>query len=233
VNRQTLTRLQSLRRAGEPVALVTRLADGEQALVTRGGCEGALEIDSEVAESARERIREDRSGRLENRHEDLFVRVYNRPLRLILTGAVHISQALIPIATILGFEVIVIDPRTAFATDERFPSVKLITEWPDAAMRALKPDSRTAVVTLTHDPKIDDPALRVALASDAFFVGALGSRKTHAARVDRLRAEGIADPDIARIHAPVGVPLGGRRPAEIALSVMAEIIRTLRAGAAA
>jgi len=228
VKRATLNALQRSREANEPVALVTRLEDGVQALVTAAGIEGELPLDASALSSVRQRLHEDLSGRLGEYDNSLFVRVYNRPLRLVLIGAVHISQALIPIAAVTGFEITVIDPRSAFATDSRFPGVKLTDEWPDEAIRKLAPDHRTAVVTLTHDPKFDDPALKAALATDAFYIGSLGSRKTHAARVERLRADGIDEAAIARIHAPVGIPLGGRRPAEIAVSVMAEIIVSLR-----
>ena len=155
----------------------------------------------------------------------LFVRAYNPPLRMVLVGAVHITQALIPIAALAGYAVTVIDPRAAFANEQRFPSATVTSDWPDEAMRSLAPDKRTAVVTLTHDPKLDDPALKVALKTDAFYVGSLGSRKTHAARLERLRADGVSEDALARIHAPVGLPLGSRRPPDIAVSVMAQIIQ--------
>jgi xanthine dehydrogenase accessory factor len=156
--------------------------------------------------------------------ENLFVRSYARPPRLIVVGAAHISQFLAPMAALAGFEVIVIDPRRAFASAERFPGVTLIDAWPDQAFERLKLDATSAVVTLTHDPKIDDPALIAALASPVFYVGALGSTRTHAKRVARLTEEGFGD-KVARIHAPVGLDLGGRAPREIAVSILAEVIQ--------
>ncbi len=222
--------LQARRRAGEAVALVTRLADGEQALIGDDWFEGPLALDEASTAAARRRLREDRSGRLADLDPELFVHVYNRPLRLVLVGAVHVSQALVPIARVAGYQVTVIDPRTAFASDARFPGVELSTEWPDDALQRLAPDRRTALVTLTHDPKLDDPALTVALGSEAFFIGALGSRKTHALRVQRLREAGLDAAAIERIHAPVGLPLGGRLPPEIAIAIMAQITAVLRGG---
>jgi len=155
-----------------------------------------------------------------------IIRVYAPPLRLLVVGAVHIAQCLLPMASLAGFEVHLIDPRDAFAAENRFPGVEVIRQWPDEAFAALSPDASTAVATLSHDPKIDDPALQAALVSDAFHVGALGSRKTHAGRLQRLSAAGMDDETLQRIHAPIGLPLGGRAPAEIAVSVLAEIIRT-------
>ena len=157
-----------------------------------------------------------------------FLNPFNPPLRLILVGAVHIAQPLAEIAALTGYDVTVVDPRTSFASPERFPGMKLMTDWPDEAMTALAPDARTAIVTLTHDPKLDDPALQAALKSPAFYVGALGSKKTHAARIARLTEAGFAERDIARIHGPVGLSIGAKSPAEIATSIMAEITETLR-----
>lgn len=219
-----LERLQALRTAGRPVAVVTELGSGAQALIHDGGVEGELEIPADSLAAVRRQLATDTSGMLDS---GLFLRAWNPPLRLVLVGAVHVSQALVPIARALGFGVTIIDPRTAFASTARFPDVALTTAWPDEALSALAPDSRTAVVTLTHDPKLDDPALRIALASDAFFIGALGSRRTHASRLERLRADGVAEAALARIHAPVGLPLGGRRPAEIAVAIAAEIVQIL------
>jgi xanthine dehydrogenase accessory factor len=145
-----------------------------------------------------------------------------------VVGAVHIAQKLVPLARLADFSVDVVDPRTAFATPERFPDVGLSHDWPDNAVAALKPDSATALVSLTHDPKLDDPALIVALRSPAFYIGALGSRKTHGKRLERLKAEGFDDAALARLHAPVGLPIGALSPGEIAVSIMAEIVATLR-----
>ncbi len=143
-------------------------------------------------------------------------------------GAVHLAQALVPVAELTGYEVVVVDPRGAWATEQRFPKVKMSTDWPDEALRALEIDRRTAVVTLTHDPKLDDPALMVALGSPAFYVGALGSTRTHAKRVERLKEEGLSEAQIGRIHAPVGLPIGARSPAEIAIAILGQMTQVLR-----
>jgi xanthine dehydrogenase accessory factor len=161
----------------------------------------------------------------------VFLTVHVPPPRLVITGAVHISQALAPIAKLLGYDVIIIDPRTAFATDERFPDVKVIAQWPDEALPPLGVDHYTAFVALTHDPKIDDPALQHALARDCFYIGALGSKKTHARRVDRLKGQGVSEDALARIHAPIGLDISAVSPPEIAVAIMGEITARLRAGA--
>jgi xanthine dehydrogenase accessory factor len=228
MNRDMLARLRAVIAAGQSAAMVTRLSDSAQALVDERGATGELELDGATLAKVHTLIGTDTSSVLNG---GLFVRAYNRPVRLLLIGAVHISQALCPIALAAGFESIVIDPRTAFAGGERFAGFRIVTEWPDRAMAELKPDRRTAVVTLTHDPKLDDPALEIALRSEAFYIGSLGSRKTHAKRLERLRAKGFNDEQLARIHAPIGLPLGGRRPAEIAVAIVAEIIRSLYGGA--
>ena len=157
-----------------------------------------------------------------------FVRIFNLPLRMLIVGAVHIAQALAKMAAETGYEVVLIDPRETWGTYERFPGVTIDRRWPSTAMVDLAPDERTAVVTLCHDPKLDDPALLVALESEAFYIGSLGSRRTHTKRVDRLIAEGVLEPTIARIHAPVGLDIGARTPAEIALSVMGQVTKALR-----
>jgi xanthine dehydrogenase accessory factor len=149
---------------------------------------------------------------------------------MIVVGAVHIAQPLVQMARLCGFDPVLVDPRDAFGAPARFPGERILNDWPDEALAGLAPDARTAVVTLTHDPKIDDPAIRAALASPAFYLGCLGSGRTHAKRLDRLRADGVGEADIARIHAPVGLDIGAKSPAEIAVSVMAEIVRTLRQG---
>jgi xanthine dehydrogenase accessory factor len=158
----------------------------------------------------------------------VFLTVYVPPAQLVITGAVHISQALAPIAKLLGYDVTIVDPRTAFASIERFPDVKVIAEWPDVALPPLGIDRYTAFVALTHDPKIDDPALTHALARDCFYIGALGSRKTHGRRLDRLKAEGLSDATLARIHAPIGLDIGAVSPSEIAVAIMGEITARLR-----
>ncbi|HLB79892.1 MAG TPA: XdhC family protein, partial [Dongiaceae bacterium] len=224
----TLARLLAERAAKRPVALATDLATGAQALVQDADVAGDLDLDAGTLAAARTRLAEDRSGVIEAGGRRLFLHVFNPPARLILIGAVHIAQALAPMAALAGYGVTVIDPRRAFASDARFPDVALIGDWPDEAMAALAPDRRTAVVTLTHDPKLDDPALQVALRSEAFYIGSLGSRKTHAARLERLRAAGFGDVELARIHGPVGLAIGAASPAEIAVSILAQITAARR-----
>jgi xanthine dehydrogenase accessory factor len=159
---------------------------------------------------------------------EAFIRVYNPPLRMLIIGAVHTAQFLAPLAAMLDYDATIIDPRGAFATDERFPGVKLIAEWPDEVLPSLGLDARTALIALTHDPKIDDVALKLGLASEAFYIGALGSTRTHAKRLDRLKAQGIADHALARIHAPIGLDIGAQGSAEIALSIMSQVTGVLR-----
>ncbi len=208
--------------AAPPVALCTRLADGAQLLHPQDAAPEALR---EAAEAA---LRDDTARPVAIGGESWFIQPRNPPLRLVIVGAVHVAQALAPMAAGLGFAVTVVDPRRAFNTPERFPGMALDHEWPDEALAALAPDARTAVVTLTHDPKLDDPALEVALRSPAFYIGALGSRRTHAKRVERLRAAGLEDAAIARIAAPVGLDIGAVTAPEIALSVMAQVVARRR-----
>jgi xanthine dehydrogenase accessory factor len=227
VTPEILERLLADRAAGRPVALLTRLTDGLQRLWPGDACPGAL------AEAAAAALRDDTARTVSLDGEPWFVDPHNPPLRLIVVGAVHIAQALVPMAARLGFAVTVVDPRRAFATGERFGDVALSTDWPDEALDALRPDARTAVVTLTHDPKLDDPALGRALKSPAFYIGALGSRRTHAKRVARLQAMGFDDAAIARIHAPVGLDIAAVTAPEIALSILAEIVAVRRGAALA
>lgn len=226
MRRDVLDRLLSLQAAKRPAALVTDLASGEQALVADGAVTGALALDEAGVAAAQSALYHDRSGL--DADTNRFIRVFNPPLRLIVVGAVHIAQQLVPLAAAAGYDVTLVDPRRAWASGERFPGVALVTEWPDEALRALAPDRRTAVVTLTHDPKLDDPALDAALASPAFYVGALGSRRTQERRLERLRARGFEEADLARIHGPVGLDIGAKSPAEIAISILAQIIQVRR-----
>jgi xanthine dehydrogenase accessory factor len=175
------------------------------------------------------RFRLDRSGFEED--GETFVAIHNPPLRLIIVGAVHIAQALVPIARIAGYDPLIIDPRDSFASEARFPGETVVQDWPDEGVRAFGLDARTALVLLTHDPKLDDPALIEALRSEVFYIGALGSTRTHAKRVARLQEAGFADADIARIHGPVGLDIGAANPSEIAVSILAEMTRVLRQGA--
>ena len=225
----TLTQLREDQAAKRPVALATDMTTGAEALVYHDDATGDLAGNAAVIEAARIALQDDRSGIVAGPDGEVFVHVYNPPLRLLLVGAVHIAQPLSRMATVAGYDVTVIDPRGSFATEERFPGIALAHDWPDDAMRALDPDRRTAVVTLTHDPKLDDPGLSVAIRSDAFYVGALGSRGTHAKRVARLKDEGFTQAEIDRIHAPVGLAIGAKSPAEISVSILAEITGVLHA----
>ena len=225
-----LERLLKDRTAKTPVVLVTDLTSGAQALVYPRDVSGDLPLDPDAIARVREALQVDESGTIEHAGRRLFLHVQNPRLRLIIVGAVHIAQALAPMAALAGYNVIIIDPRRAFATDARFPDVKLIGEWPDEVMATMTLDRRTAVVTLTHDPKLDDPALQTALKSDAFYIGALGSKRTHAARLGRLKSAGLGEADCARIHGPVGLDIGAVSPAEIAVSILAQITQVLRQG---
>ncbi|MBV8575889.1 MAG: XdhC family protein [Acetobacteraceae bacterium] len=217
-----LASLQEARAAKRPIVLATRLPDGEQMLAPRPSAPAELNAAAEQA------LRDDESDTVRIGGEDWFLHVHNPPIRLIVVGAVHIAQALVPLASQLGYGVTVVDPRRSFATDERFPDVAVLTEWPDEAMDALTPDARTAVVTLTHDPKLDDPALDRALKSPAFYIGALGSRRTHGARLQRLRALGHDESALARIRGPVGLNIEAVTAPEIALAILAEIVAVMR-----
>jgi xanthine dehydrogenase accessory factor len=215
--------LNAERAARRAVVLVTDSASGEQRLVKADDA-----AQDPLKALIEKRIRMAKSGMEEAPQGKVFLTVHVPSPQLIITGAVHISQALAPIGHLLGYDVTIVDPRTAFASIERFPDVKVIAEWPDVALPPLNVDRYTAFVALTHDPKIDDPALLHALARDCFYIGALGSRKTHAKRLARLKEQGLTDADLARIHAPIGLAIGAISPAEIAVSIMAEITARLR-----
>lgn len=225
----TLAALRAARAAKTPFLIVTAIEGGEQAWgPTVDDLAGPLALSAGERQAVAQRVRDDKSGVDTVADRELFTQVWAPPLRLILVGAVHIAQPLAPMAALAGYDVTIIDPRGAFATKDRFPGVSLSDDWPDEAISALRPDARTAVVTLTHDPKLDDPALDAALGSTAFYIGALGSRKTHAKRVERLRALGHGAEAIDRIHGPVGLNIGAASPAEIAVSILAQITATLR-----
>ncbi len=225
MDRAILDALIADRAAKRPVAMVTKLDTGEQALVYRDGAVPGLP--AALVAAARHALQDNDSQTVEMEGARWFIDVFNPPLRLVIVGAVHIAQPLSRIAAVAGYEVIVIDPRASFATDARFPGVTLVDEWPDDGLKSVAPDRRTAVVTLTHDPKLDDPALMIALKSEAFYVGSLGSRRTHATRVQRLTEAGLSEAEIARIHAPVGLDIDAISPAEIAVSILAQIIEVL------
>jgi len=224
--------LNALRRARaerRPVALVTDMGTGLQTLVDEAGNQqGDVGLEDELLPEVLDAIRQDRSGMITFYDGRFFINVFSGPSRLLIVGAVHLAQALVPAARLAGFDVTVIDPRTSFATAERFPETRLVIEWPDEVLEDLAPDRRTAIVTLMHDPKFDDPLLIKALASPAFYVGALGGRKNHAARLERLRAAGVDDTALGRIHGPVGMDIGAATPAEIAISILADIVLAMR-----
>lgn len=215
------------RAARRPAVLVTDLAGGGQRLVKAADI-AADPLAAPLAEALAAR----RSRLVEVAGKPMFLNLAVPPPRLLITGAVHVSQALAPMAGLLDYDVTIIDPRTAFGAAERFPGVELLAEWPDTALPRLGLDAGTAVIALTHDPRIDDPCLIAALRSEAFYVGALGSKKTHAQRVERLRAAGFGEADIARIHAPIGLAIGAQSPSEIALAILAEVTQALRRPAA-
>ena len=215
--------LNTERAARRAAVVVTDIATGAQRFVASADI--AADPLREVLEA---HLRSGKSGMEETPQGCRFLTVHVPPPRLVITGAVHISQALAPVARLLGYDVTIVDPRTAFASPERFPDVKLIAQWPDEALPPLGIDRYTAFVALTHDPKIDDPALLHALARDCFYIGALGSRKTHARRIERLKQQGLTDADLSRIHAPIGLDIGAVSPAEIAVAILGEITANLR-----
>jgi len=217
-----LAALLADRAAKRPVVVATRIEDGRQVLIHPD--QAATDADDAVVKAARAALAEDRSQLVDIEGPRVFLHVHSPPLRMVIVGAVHIAQPLSAMASLAGYDVTIVDPRGAFATAERFPGVAINSEWPDDALAALAPDARTAVVTLTHDPKLDDAALEVALKSEAFYIGSLGSTKTHTARCNRMRRLGFDDAGIGRIHGPIGLPLGGRSPAEIAVSILAQVI---------
>jgi xanthine dehydrogenase accessory factor len=230
-----LAALQEARANKRPVVLATRLRDGAQMLLSDHTAEPELAdpAEPELTDAARVALVRDESRTVQASGAEWFLHVYNPPFRLVVIGAVHIAQAMVPMAAVLGIATTIIDPRRSFATDERFPGVTLLTDWPDEAMDAVQPDSRTAVVALTHDPKLDDPGLDRALRSPALYVGALGSRKTQAARLRRLAALGHDPATLARIHGPIGLNIEAVTAPEVALSIMAEIVAVRRHAAIA
>lgn len=223
---ESLKALTAARAAGQAIAIATRLDTGAERVIdlTRPPAD---DLDVLAVRAAAR----DQSGPVQFEDADWFINIFNPPVSLVIVGAVHIAQPLSRMAAILGWRVGVIDPRTAFASEARFPGVHLSHAWPDEALAAYGVSARTAVVTLTHDPKLDDPALQQALRSGAFYVGALGSRKTHAARCARLEAAGFNAEAISRIQGPVGLAINARAPGEIAIAILGQIVETLRAGA--
>jgi len=221
---ETIAALQDARASRRAVTLATRLSDAAEALVFADKAEGTLASDATVVSAARRAMSIGRSETVDIGGTKIFLNVHVPPARLIVVGAVHIAQSLAPMAAMLDFDVTVVDPRGAWATGSRFPGVKVVQEWADEAFEKMGLDVSTAVVTLTHDPKLDDPALEAALKSDAFYVGALGSKRTHAKRKERLAEAGITDEQFSRINGPVGLNIGAKSPAEIAVSILGQII---------
>jgi xanthine dehydrogenase accessory factor len=218
-----LAALNAERAARRGAIVVTNAESGAQRLVKAAGVAA-----DPLRQTLEARLRSGKSGAADTAEGRVFLTVHVPPPRLVITGAVHISQALAPIARLVGYDVTIVDPRTAFATKERFPDVPVLAEWPDTALPPLNVDRYTAFVALTHDPKIDDPALLHALARDCFYIGALGSKKTHGRRVERLKEQGVSAGALSRIHAPIGLPIGAVSPAEIAVAIMGEITSRLR-----
>lgn len=220
---RSLTALNAERRARRAAILLTDLIDGGDRIVREGDA-----VEGELAAAVAAALRSGKSGTVEADGRRWFLNVHVPPPRLVVIGAVHISQALAPMARVAGYDMEIIDPRTAFATPDRFPDVALRADWPETVLRERPLDAYTAVAAVTHDPKIDDHALRAALQAGCFYVGALGSRKTHARRIERLTAEGVATDRLASIKAPIGLPIGASSPAEIAVAVLAEVIQAFR-----
>jgi xanthine dehydrogenase accessory factor len=228
-----LDQVVAAEREHHSVALATDLTTGRQLLFEGGQAEGDLALDDAALERVREIWRTGRNRTVETASGTVFVEVLTPPHRCFIIGAVHIAQPLARILTMADYAVTVIDPRGAFATAARFPDVELTQEWPDEALERLQPDRGSAVVALTHDPKLDDPALAAALRSDCFYIGALGSRRNHAGRCARLKEQGFGDADLVRIHGPIGLAIGAVSPAEVAISIAAEMTQILRRGEAA
>lgn len=222
-----LKRLVVAQESRRPAVLTRGLSNSYQFLLTtENDTDIPKNIPTEVLCNARRALRHDGARTIEVAGERYLLQTLSPPHRLIVIGAVHIAQALIPMAVAAGFEVQLIDPRAAFATPERFPSINIVNRWPQEALEENPLTSRTALVTLSHDAKIDEPALKAALNSEAFYIGALGSRKNHAKRLKRLGVFGFDNEALSRIAGPIGLPLGGRAPAEIAVSIIAQIIQS-------
>ena len=217
-------------REARSVALATDIKSGAQLLLDGERTEGDLALDEASLGAMRDALRADRNRLIETAGGRVFIEVFSPPRRCFVIGAVHIAQPLVRILALADYQAIIIDPRESFATEARFPDLELSTDWPDEALERLKPDHRSAVVTLTHDPKLDDPALAVALRSECFYIGALGSKRTHAARCGRLKEMGFTDSNLARIHGPIGLSIGAVSPAEIAVSILAQMTQVLRRG---
>jgi xanthine dehydrogenase accessory factor len=220
----TLQELQQARRDKRQVVLATNLTSGGEILLFPF----ENKEETEIMQTARNALISDKPAQIETEDGPIFLNIFNPGLRLFVVGAVHIAQNLVPIAASAGYEVTVIDPRRSFGSEFRFPNVTLDNRWPDEALTEAKPDRRSAIVTLTHDAKLDDQALQHALRSDAFYIGALGSNRTHSKRQQRLEKSGFTTTDFERIHGPVGLDIGAKSPAEIAISIIAQMTAVLR-----
>ena len=225
MDRATLKAVLAAKKQRKAIAVVTELASGKQRVVDGNAAAGDVLADALTAG-----FRYDRSGVQDSDAGEVFVSIHNPPLRMIIVGAVHIAQCVAPIASATGYDVTVIDPRGAFASPERFPGVDVHPDWPDEVLPGMAIDQRTAFLALTHDPKIDDPALQVALRSGCFYIGALGSRRTQASRIERLSDAGFSAEELTRINGPIGLDIGARGAPEIAISIMAEVTGALRQG---
>ena len=227
MKRDLLEQLVAAQKSSRPAVLVRSLSEPHQFLLKSDGDTDAIDdVPAEVRQEARAAFRRDGARTIEAAGKRYLIQTLSPPPRLLVVGAVHIAQALIPMARVAGYDVQLIDPRPAFASPGRFPGIEIINRWPQEVMNDLPLTSRTAVVTLSHDAKIDEPALTAALHSDAFYIGALGSRKNHARRLERLATLGFDESTLTRIAGPIGLPLGGRSPAEIAVSILAQIIQS-------
>ena len=231
MKKEFLNSLIAAKNAKHPTVVITELNSGAQTLWIDGKSSGEIKINPILSEVIDRTLRRDKGETLDESGKRYFLQPFPPPKRMIVVGAVHIAQSLVPMAKLSGYDVTIIDPRETFASGARFPGVNLNHNWPDEAMTDLDPDRRTAVVTLTHDPKLDDPALTVALRSNAFYIGSLGSKRTHAKRLERLRGDGLTEVELSRINAPIGLDIGAVSPAEIAVSIMGEITAILHATA--
>lgn len=218
---ETLSLILSEKNNRNTIIVATEINSGEQIIINE---KNDTDINNKILIAAKNNIKQGKSEVLDIESNKWFINITLPPLRLITVGAVHIAQPLAEIATISGYEVIIIDPRAAFANTQRFPDIKIINEWPEVALNELAIDNRTAIVTLTHDPKLDDSALNAALKSKAFYIGSLGSKKTHKSRVQRLKIANFSENEINRIHGPIGLAIGAKSPQEIAISIISEII---------
>jgi len=227
---RTLDHVVAAARDHRSVALATDLTTGRQLLLDGEQAEGDLALEGAALDKVCEAWRSGRNRTIETAAGPVFVEVLTLPHRCFIVGAVHIAQPLARMLVMTDYAVTIIDPRESFATEARFPGIEMTSEWPDEALERLKPDRGSAVIALTHDPKLDDPALAAALRSDCFYIGALGSRRNHAGRCGRLKEQGFTDSDVARIHGPVGLAIGAISPAEVAVSIVAEMTQILRRG---